>query len=65
MDNKLSLTYIWILQYLVKAINNIIPKMFWTDSESGLINIVFYVFSITYHFYCFFYIWQNIIKHFK
>ncbi|CAG8770918.1 6737_t:CDS:2, partial [Racocetra persica] len=40
VENKLSLTYIWILQYLAKATNNVVSKSFWTDSKPGLINAV-------------------------
>ena len=65
VDNELSSTYVWILQCLANATDNIIPKTFWTDSELGLINAVSYVFPTTHHFYCLFHIWQNIIKHLK
>ncbi|CAB4438509.1 unnamed protein product [Rhizophagus irregularis] len=57
--------YIWILQCLMKATNNITPKAFWTDSESGLINAAAHIFPTTPHFYCLFHIWQNITKHLK
>ncbi|CAB5201761.1 unnamed protein product [Rhizophagus irregularis] len=52
IEDKLSSTYTWILQCLVKATDNIIPKSFWTDSEPGLINAVAQVFPNTPHFYC-------------
>ncbi|CAB5211331.1 unnamed protein product [Rhizophagus irregularis] len=65
IEDELSSTYTWILQCLVKATDNIIPKSFWTDSELGLINAVAQVFPNTPHFYCMFHIWQNIIKHLK
>jgi MULE transposase domain len=65
VDNELSSTYVWILQCLANATDNIIPKTFWTDSEPGLINAVSHVFPTTHHFYCLFHIWQNIIKHLK
>ena len=58
-------TYTWILQCLMKATNNTVPKSFWTDSEPGLINAASHVFPQTPHFYCLFHIWQNIIKHLK
>ena len=65
IEDELSSTYTWILQCLVKATDNIIPKSFWTDSEPGLINAVAQVFPNTPHFYCMFHIWQNIIKYLK
>jgi hypothetical protein len=33
--------------------------------KSGLINAAACIFPTTPYFYCLFYIWQNIIKHFK
>jgi hypothetical protein len=65
VENELSSTYIWILQCLLKATNNMAPKSFWSDSEPGLINAVTQVFPNISHFYCFYHIWQNIIKHLK
>jgi hypothetical protein len=65
VEDELSSTYVWILQCLAKATNNIVPKSFWADSEPGLINAVSQVFPNTQHFYCLFHIWQNIIKHLK
>ncbi|CAB4380670.1 unnamed protein product [Rhizophagus irregularis] len=58
-------TYIWILKCLMEATDKTIPKAFWTDSESCLINAAFHVFPTTPYFYCLFHIWQNIIKHLK
>uniref|UniRef100_U9UGH7 MULE transposase domain-containing protein n=1 Tax=Rhizophagus irregularis (strain DAOM 181602 / DAOM 197198 / MUCL 43194) TaxID=747089 RepID=U9UGH7_RHIID len=54
IEDELSSTYTWILQCLVKATDNIIPKSFWTDSEPGLINAVAQVFPNTSHFYSFY-----------
>ncbi|PKY44770.1 hypothetical protein RhiirA4_459168 [Rhizophagus irregularis] len=51
VEDELSSTYTWILQCLVKATDNIIPKSFWTDSEPGLINAIAQVFLNTPHFY--------------
>ncbi|CAG8748177.1 16033_t:CDS:2, partial [Racocetra persica] len=51
--------------YLSKATDNIVLQSFWTDAEPGLINAVSQVFPNTQHFYCLFYIWQNIVKHLK
>ncbi|CAG8651765.1 11622_t:CDS:2, partial [Scutellospora calospora] len=65
VEDELSSTYVWILQYLLKATNNVVPKSFWTDSEPGLISAVSQVFPNTHHFYCLFHILQNIIKHLK
>lgn len=65
VEDELASTYTWILQCLLKATNNIIPKSFWTDSEPGLINAAAHVFPLTQHFYCLFHIWQNIVKHLK
>jgi MULE transposase domain len=65
VEDELASTYIWILQCLMKATDNIAPKAFWTDSEPGLINAAAHVFPMTPHFYCLFHIWQNIIKHLK
>ncbi|CAB5351372.1 unnamed protein product [Rhizophagus irregularis] len=61
----MAFTYIWILQCLIKATNNLTPKSFWTDSEPDLINASSHVSPITPYFYCLFHIWQNIIKHLK
>ena len=55
----------WILQCLVKATNNVVPKSIWTDSEPGLINAISQVFPTTPHFYCLYHIWQNVIKNLK
>ncbi|PKY59134.1 hypothetical protein RhiirA4_481628 [Rhizophagus irregularis] len=44
-------TYTWILQCLMKATDNITPKAFWTDLESGLINAASQIFPTTPHFY--------------
>ncbi|CAG8624074.1 11694_t:CDS:2 [Dentiscutata erythropus] len=65
VKDELSSTYVWILECLTKATNDIVPKSFWTDSESGLISAVSQVFSNTPHFYCLFHILQNIIKHLR
>ncbi|CAG8662539.1 13577_t:CDS:10 [Gigaspora margarita] len=65
VEDELSSTYVWILQYLSKVTNNVVPKSFWTDAEPGLINAVSQVFPDTHHFYCLFHIWQNVIKHLK
>ncbi|GBC10223.1 hypothetical protein RclHR1_09450007 [Rhizophagus clarus] len=65
VEDEIAFTYIWILQCLMKATNNITPKVFWTDSELGLINAATHVFSTTPHFYCLFHIWQNITKYLK
>jgi hypothetical protein len=65
VEDEMASTYIWILQCLMKATNNITPKAFWTDSEPGLINAAAHVFPTTPHFYCLFHIWQNITKHLK
>jgi hypothetical protein len=65
VEDEMALMYTWILQCLMKATNNVTPKAFWTDSEPGLINTAACVFPITFHFYCLFHIWQNIIKHLK
>ena len=65
VEDEMVSTYIWILQCLMKATNNITPKAFWTDSEPGLINAAAHVFPTTPHFYCLFHIWQNITKHLK
>ncbi len=65
VEDELSSTYVWILQCLVKATENTVPKSFWSDSEPGLINAVSQVFPNIPHFYCLYHIWQNIIKHFK
>src|SRR2546423_8829386 len=64
VEDKMSSTYTWILQCLLKA-TGIIPKSFWTDSEPGLINAISQVFPTTLHFYCLFHIWQNVVKHLK
>ncbi|GES77439.1 protein FAR1-related sequence 12-like [Rhizophagus clarus] len=65
VEDEIVSTYIWILQCLIKATNNITPKAFCTDSEPGLINTTAHVFPTTPYFYCFFHIWQNITKHLK
>ena len=65
VEDELSSTYVWILQCLVKATENTVPKSFWSDSEPGLINAVSQVFPNIPHFYCLYHIWQNIIKHLK
>jgi hypothetical protein len=65
VEDELSSTYVWILQCLVKATDNMVPKSFWSDSEPGLINAVAQVFPNIPHFYCLYHIWQNIIKHLK
>ncbi|CAG8490826.1 6160_t:CDS:2 [Racocetra persica] len=39
LEDELSSMYIWILQYLLKTTNNVVPKSFWTDSEPGLITL--------------------------
>lgn len=65
IEDELSSIYVWILQCLVKATDNIIPKSIWTDSEPGLINAISQVFPTTPHFYCLYHIWQNIIKNLK
>ncbi|CAG8832163.1 651_t:CDS:2, partial [Gigaspora margarita] len=65
VEDELSSTYVWILQCLSKATDNIVPQSFWTDAEPGLINAVSQVFPNTQHFYCLFHIWQNIVKHLK
>jgi hypothetical protein len=65
VEDELSLTYVWILQCLLKATDNTIPKSIWTDSEPGLINAISQVFPTTLHFYCLFHIWQNVIKNLK
>src|SRR5579859_5724728 len=49
----------------MKATNDLAPKAFWTDSESGLINAASHNFPTIPPFYCIFHIWQNIIKHLK
>jgi hypothetical protein len=56
VEDELSSTYVWILQCLAKATNNIVPKLFWIDFEPYLINAVSQVFSNTQHFYCLFHI---------
>ncbi|CAG8587222.1 13788_t:CDS:2, partial [Dentiscutata heterogama] len=40
VEDELSSTYVWILQCLKKATDNIVSKSFWTDAEPGLINAV-------------------------
>jgi hypothetical protein len=65
VEDELSSTYVWILQCLVKATDNVIPKSIWTDSEPGLINAISQVFPNTPHFYCLYHIWQNVIKNLK
>ncbi|PKC08122.1 hypothetical protein RhiirA5_417331 [Rhizophagus irregularis] len=65
VEDKIASTYTWILQCLMKATDNIVPKAFWTDSELGLINAVSQIFLTMPHFYCLFHIWQNIIKNLK
>jgi hypothetical protein len=65
VEDELSSTYVWILQCLVKATDNVIPKSIWTDSEPGLINAISQVFPAIPHFYCLYHIWQNIIKNLK
>ncbi|CAB4423845.1 unnamed protein product [Rhizophagus irregularis] len=65
VEDEMASTYTWILQCLMKAMNNTVPKAFWTDSELELINVAAHVFPITPHFYCLFHIWQNITKHLK
>jgi hypothetical protein len=65
VKDELSSTYVWILQCLLKATNNMALKSFWLNSEPGLINAVAQIFPNILHFYCFYYIWQNIIKHLK
>ena len=65
VEDEIASTYTWILQCLMKANNNIVPKAFWTDSEPGLINAASHIFPTTPHFYCLFHIRQNIIKHLK
>ena len=65
IEDELSSTYVWILQCLAKATNNIVPKSIWTDSEPGLINAISQVFPNTPHFYCLYHIWQNVIKNLK
>jgi hypothetical protein len=65
VEDELASTYTWILQCLMNATGNTIPKSFWTDAEPGLINAVSHVFPEIPHFYCLFHIWQNIIKHLK
>jgi len=65
VEDELASTHTLILQFLMKATNNIVPKAFWTDSEPGLINAATHVFSMTPHFYCLFHIWQNITKYLK
>jgi len=65
IEDEMASTYIWILQCLMKATDNVTPKAFWTDSEPGLINAASHVFPLTPHFYCMFHIWQNIVKHLK
>ena len=65
VEDEMALTYIWILQCLMKATGERAPKAFWTDSEPGLINAASHVFPTTPHFHCLFHIWQNIIKHLK
>src|SRR5215469_16099929 len=65
IEDELASTYTWILECLMKATNNNMPKAFWTDSEPGLINAAAHVFPSTPHFYCLFHIRQNIIKHLK
>ncbi|PKK57564.1 hypothetical protein RhiirC2_797799 [Rhizophagus irregularis] len=65
VENEMTSTYIWILKCLMEATDKTIPKAFWTDSESCLINAAFHVFPTTPYFYCLFHIWQNIIKHLK
>src|SRR5205823_5560801 len=37
VEDELSSTYIWILQCLLKATDNTVPKSFWSDSEPRLI----------------------------
>ena len=56
VDNKLSSTYVWILQCLANSTDNIVPKTFWTDSEPGLINAVSYVFLTTHWVQIFIYL---------
>ncbi|EXX52290.1 hypothetical protein RirG_254280 [Rhizophagus irregularis DAOM 197198w] len=65
VEDKIASTYTWILQCLMKATDNIVPKAFWTDSKLGLINAVSQIFLTMPHFYCLFHIWQNIIKNLK
>ena len=65
VEDELASTYVWILQCLMKATGNVMPKCFWTDSEPGLINAASQVIPTTPHFYCLFHIWQNIIKNLK
>ena len=65
VKDEMASTYTWILQCIMKATDNVAPKSFWTDAESGLINAVSHIFPNTPHFYCLFHIWQNIIKHLK
>ncbi|PKK75069.1 hypothetical protein RhiirC2_774061 [Rhizophagus irregularis] len=60
VENKMVSTYMWILQCLMKAMNNTVLKAFWTDSELELINAATYIFPKILHFYCLFHIWQNI-----
>src|SRR5205814_8855466 len=51
VEDEFASTYTWILQCLMQATNNTVPKAFWTDSEPGLINAAAHVFPITPHFY--------------
>src|SRR5436305_2536045 len=64
-EDETSGSYQWFFQCLRDAIDNLAPKVLFSDLESALINAVSLIISETKHFLCIFHIQQNIHKKLK
>src|SRR5579859_809554 len=63
MSDETTTSYMWVLNNLLKATNNLLPMTIFSDCDTGLGPAIETVFPTTRYLHCIFHIFQNIKKH--
>ena len=58
-------TYQWIFEYLLHTTNRLVPKVLFTDADTGMIAAIHETFSEIKHNYCIWHIYKNLKKNLK